>query len=766
MSATDFVVKTVFQTDVRRFKLPRISLVLLRDLISKTYEKVPTGFLVKYTDPEGDLCSIGSDAELEEAFNISGSTLKLEILAIEDARGASASPEVEIGDYEDLGEPKPDKEVVIKEEREEPIKEEKAEEPLKAEEKSGEKPTSEENPTEGKEGEEQEQICGLLLELVQDPEIQAKLPLMFQSVVATIEKGALTVKSILDDLYAAVPSAKDAFSKVVPTLLKHEEKINSALEDAKHFIPMILPMLKDVPQLLPQILASVDFTHLKEQIKLLLGGAFGDFRRCPFGDFYRCPESQAKGESCQAKDEGDVHSNIKCDGCGEFPISGDRYKCTVCPDYDLCSTCEKKNLHPGSHPLLKLKKPVRRDVHYGVSCDGCGMKPIEGIRYKCLTCPNFDLCSSCEEKNQHPSDHALLKLKVQSENRGHCRRRFFGPLGPFGPFGFARGPHGHFFRHGHHGHEGPHHGPHHGGPHHGPHHGGPHHGPHHGPRHGHGHHGHGPHHGPFKFVKKLLKSVGIFPFGFGEGRFDQKIGKCQGKIEKCQRKMEKCHRKMEKCQEKCQRKMEKCHRKWDKQCHRAAPLCSKFVQDVNLPDGSVIASGSGILDKKWLLKNSGSAQWPEGSKLIFLRGNRELLGEREEFLVPLAEPGQSVEVSCPIIVPEKSGRYSAYFQLADKDRSVFGHRIWIEIDVKGEEKQVSVEGKKPVQPAEEDKAKVVQGLSSTIPAEPSKYASALSVLEKMGFVNEKLNLSLLGRSQGNVEQVVSWLLEMENSMSH
>jgi len=233
------------------------------------------------------------------------------------------------------------------------------------------------------------------------------------------------------------------------------------------------------------------------------------------------------------------------------------------------------------------------------------------------------------------------------------------------------------------------------------------------------------------------------------------------KMEKCQRKIEKCQRKMEKCQEKCQRKMEKCQRK----CHGSAGHASKFVQDVNLPDGSVVVSGSGTLEKKWLLKNSGSAQWPEGSKLIFLRGNRELLAECEEFLVPLAEPGQSVEVSCPILVPEKAGRYSAYFQLADKDRSVFGHRFWIEIIVKSEEKRVHAEGKKSAQPAEEDKTKVVQGLSSTIPADP-KFASALSVLEKMGFVNEKLNQSLLGRSQGNVEQVVSWLLEMENSMSH
>jgi len=54
----------------------------------------------------------------------------------------------------------------------------------------------------------------------------------------------------------------------------------------------------------------------------------------------------------------------------------------------------------------------------------------------------------------------------------------------------------------------------------------------------------------------------------------------------------------------------------------------------------------------------------------------------------------------------------------------------------------------------------------TSPKPTPKYASALGVLEKMGFVNEKLNTSLLERAQGNVEQVVTWLLEMENSSQH
>jgi hypothetical protein len=110
---------------------------------------------------------------------------------------------------------------------------------------------------------------------------------------------------------------------------------------------------------------------------------------------------------------GAVHSGITCDGCGVFPLSGVRFKCSECFDYNLCSDCEDKNIetknHHANHALLKIKVPIV--IHVGVSCDDCGVSPIEGIRYTCQVCDNYDLCEKCEAKNQHPPTHILLKAK-------------------------------------------------------------------------------------------------------------------------------------------------------------------------------------------------------------------------------------------------------------------------------------------------------------------------------------------------------------------
>jgi len=116
-------------------------------------------------------------------------------------------------------------------------------------------------------------------------------------------------------------------------------------------------------------------------------------------------------------------------------------------------------------------KDVRADetVEHKAACDGCGKYPITGIRYKCSVRKDFDLCAVCEERMQHP--HAFLKIRnpkevpsvmvtvlpaeeEQKKPQGPPKHHHGGHHGHHGHGPWGRGPHGH----------GRGHGPHHGGP--------------------------------------------------------------------------------------------------------------------------------------------------------------------------------------------------------------------------------------------------------------------------------------------------------------
>jgi hypothetical protein len=50
-----------------------------------------------------------------------------------------------------------------------------------------------------------------------------------------------------------------------------------------------------------------------------------------------------------------VHRTVTCDGCGMFPLIGSRFKCSVGDDFDLCESCEARGSHP--YPLIKILRP-------------------------------------------------------------------------------------------------------------------------------------------------------------------------------------------------------------------------------------------------------------------------------------------------------------------------------------------------------------------------------------------------------------------------
>ncbi|KAJ8608202.1 hypothetical protein MRB53_039800 [Persea americana] len=189
-----------------------------------------------------------------------------------------------------------------------------------------------------------------------------------------------------------------------------------------------------------------------------------------------------------------IHAGILCDGplCTKkkSPIVGDRYRCAICPDYDLCAGCEAlpNSEHNITHPMIKMKVPVDRisvevqhEANFGakspqevvigpmtilerasqareqllaqqameaqhaatsasneirdammkvganirramvtaedslrpvkhltIACDGCD-EMIQGPRFMCATCDDFDLCQGCYTNHSHPAEHVFIR---------------------------------------------------------------------------------------------------------------------------------------------------------------------------------------------------------------------------------------------------------------------------------------------------------------------------------------------------------------------
>eukprot|EP00478_Filoreta_tenera_P000245 GABV01000245.1.p1 GENE.GABV01000245.1~~GABV01000245.1.p1 ORF type:complete len:313 (-),score=112.66 GABV01000245.1:27-965(-) len=211
-------------------------------------------------------------------------------------------------------------------------------------------------------------------------------------------------------------------------------------------------------------------------------------------------------------------------------------------------------------------------------------------------------------------------------------------------------------------------------------------------------------------------------------------------------------------------------------CHPRPPPFSfgrpraDFICDVNLPDRTAVLPGQSLL-KTWRMQNAGAAPWPENTRLVFIQGDRALVGSNETFEVPLAQPGEAVDVSVLIETPMVPGRYTASFRLRtpignNSNGKMFGQKIWVDLYVvEGEVEQAVAEGKaveeQQQQQQQQQQAEGQQQQQQVQPQQPQPVDPtevSLNVLEQMGFVDREKNLALLQAHHGDLQAVANALL--------
>ncbi|XP_056895397.1 E3 ubiquitin-protein ligase HERC2 isoform X2 [Takifugu flavidus] len=61
-------------------------------------------------------------------------------------------------------------------------------------------------------------------------------------------------------------------------------------------------------------------------------------------------------------------------------------------------------------------------IHPGVRCDGCQMFPINGARFKCRNCDDFDFCENCFKTRKHNTRHSFGRINEPGQSSAFCGR--------------------------------------------------------------------------------------------------------------------------------------------------------------------------------------------------------------------------------------------------------------------------------------------------------------------------------------------------------
>ena len=104
-----------------------------------------------------------------------------------------------------------------------------------------------------------------------------------------------------------------------------------------------------------------------------------------------------------------------------------------------------------------------------------------------------------------------------------------------------------------------------------------------------------------------------------------------------------------------------------------------YVQDVTIPDGTVLGAGESFV-KTWKLMNTGTTTWSTAYSLVHISDN---LMEAENSVPIKVEvpPNQNVDISVNMVAPNANGSYRGFWRMRNAAGQLFGDAIYVDIRV-------------------------------------------------------------------------------------
>jgi len=162
--------------------------------------------------------------------------------------------------------------------------------------------------------------------------------------------------------------------------------------------------------------------------------------------------------------------------------------------------------------------------------------------------------------------------------------------------------------------------------------------------------------------------------------FDETPGKDE--VETIVPDTEKAKAKAQKIQEKEAKKLARLEKKAARQAAKEekaarkallSKLNCKFLEDISYPDETKVLAGSTFI-KTWLVKNTGTVSWQEGTK--FRVGGKGALSAVRTLEIPLLKPGEEGKLSVEFATPERAGKMKSNVYTLEYEGKKFGDSFW------------------------------------------------------------------------------------------